>query len=223
MKKFLVGCLLVSVLLCAGAVAAWWFVLRPMWNAGMEGAKDWISAVDLGDDIANQAPFDPPADGRMTPAQAEAFVRVQEHIAAKMGPDLAKVAGQAQAAVGERSSGAREPSLQDLGAVFGETSALLGRLRAAQAEGVNATGLSREEYAWVRRQSLAALSSLVPTPQATDFAVIAGLPAVPGLTAPDADDAAAQEAVRHNAALLRPHLPVLQQVAGQLEGLPGLP
>lgn len=222
MKKFLVGCLLVSVLLCVGAVAAWWFVLRPMWNAGVDGAKDWISAVDLGDDIRNQTPFEPPADGRMTAAQVDAFVSVQKLIAARMGPDLARMAGQAQAAAAERAAGTREPRLQDITTVFGETSAVLRRLRAAQAEGVNAVGLSREEYAWVRRQSLAALSQLVPTPQATDFAVIAGLPAVPGLTAPDADDAAAQAAARHNAALFRPHLPALREVAAQLEGLQGL-
>ena len=68
-KKFLVGCLVVMLVLAVGAVAAWWFVLRPMWSAGVEGAKTWISAVDLGNDISNQSPYAPPADGRMTPAQ----------------------------------------------------------------------------------------------------------------------------------------------------------
>ena len=65
---------------------------------------------------------------------------------------------------GERASGAREPTLQDLGNVFGESSALISRLRAAQAKGVNQAGMSRQEYAWVRRQSVAAMSELVPVP-----------------------------------------------------------
>src|SRR3990167_3807967 len=97
-KKFLVGCLVVLLLFALGAVAAWWFVLRPMWSAGMEGAKTWVSAVDLGNDISNQSPYAPPADGRMTPAQVEAFVQVQKVVAAEMGPDLARPASQAQAA-----------------------------------------------------------------------------------------------------------------------------
>jgi hypothetical protein len=219
-KKFLVGCLVVMLVLALGAVAAWWFVLRPMWHAGVEGAKTWVSAVDLGDDIRNQAPFDPPADGRMSKEQVAAFVAVQKVVAAEMGPDLARLAREGQAAASERASGARQPSLQDLGAVFGETSSLLTRLRAAQAKGVNQTGLSRQEYAWVRRQSLAAMSVLVPVPDAGDIAGMAGLPGLPSFTGPDPDDEAALAAARHNAALLRPHLPLLEKTLGAMPALP---
>ena len=83
---------------------------------------------------------------------------------------------------------------------------------AAQAKGINATGLSREEYAWVRRQSLVAMSQLV------DPAALAGMvelpPGVPRITTPDPADEAALAAARHNAALLRPHVPLLQQTLG---------
>ncbi|MFH2077676.1 MAG: hypothetical protein ABIJ73_03020 [Pseudomonadota bacterium] len=222
-KKFLVGCLVVLLLFALGAVAAWWFVLRPMWSAGMEGAKTWISAVDLGNDISNQSPYAPPADGRMTPAQVEAFVQVQKVVAAEMGPDLARLASQAQAAAGERASGAREPTLQDLGNVFGESSALLSRLRAAQAQGVNQVGMSRQEYAWVRRQSLAAMTELVPVPGAADVAGMAGLPGLPSFGGPDPDDEVALAAAKHNAALLRPHLPLLEKTLGAMPSLPALP
>lgn len=219
-KKILVGCLVVMLLFALGAVAAWWFVLRPMWSVGVEGAKTWISAVDLGDDIRNQAPYDPPADGRMTPEQVAAFVAVQKVVAAEMGPDLARLAREGQAAASERASGARQPSLQDLGTVFGETSSLLARLRAAQAKGVNQAGLSRQEYAWVRRQSLAAMSELVPVPGAGDVAGMAGLPGLPSFTGPDPDDEAALAAARHNAALLRPHLPLLEKTLGAMPAVP---
>ncbi len=219
-KKFLVGCLVVLLLFVVGAVGAWWFVLRPMWNAGVEGAKDWLSAADLGEDITDQSPYEPPADGRMTPAQVEAFVRVQKSVAAEMGPDLARLARDAQAAAGERASGSREVTLQDLGAVFGEGSTTLARLRAAQARGVNEVGLSRKEYAWVRRQSLAAMSELVPVPGAADVAGMAGFPGLPSFTGPDPDDEVALAAARHNAALLRPHLPLLEKTLGAMPALP---
>lgn len=209
-KKILAGCLVVVLLAIAGAVAGWWFILRPMWNAGLEGAKEWVSAVDLGSDIANQSPYAPPADGRMTPAQVEAFVRVQQRIAADMGPDLARLARQAN----DRAQGGAAPSLADLGSAYGELAGSVTRLRAAQAAGVNEVGLSREEYAWIRRQSLAAMSQRVPVPNAGDVAGLAGLPGLPDFTAPE--DAASLEAARHNAELLRPHLPLLLETLGAM-------
>lgn len=219
-KKWLVGCLVTLLVLVLAMGLAWWFVLRPMWNAGVEGAKTWISAVDLGDDIVNKAPYDPPADGRMTAVQVEAFVRVQKVVAAEMGPDLARLARESQAAASDHASGAREPTLQDLGNVFGEASGLLARVRASQARGVNQVGMSREEYAWVRRQSLAAMSELVPVPNAGTVAGMAGLPGLPAFRGPDADDEVALAAARYNAELLRPHLTLLHKTLGAMPALP---
>ena len=213
-KKVLAGCLVVVLVALIGAALAWWFILRPMWNAGVEGAKEWVSAIDLGDDIANQSPYDPPADGRMSPAQVEAFIRVQKRIAADMGPDLARLAREAGDAANDRAAGATKPSLADLGNAYGELSGTVSKLRAAQAAGINEVGLSREEYAWIRRQSIAAMSQLVPMPKAGDLAGMAGLPGLPSLAAPE--DEAALEAARHNAALLRPHLPLLRETLGAM-------
>lgn len=216
-KKLLTGCLLVLVLLVAGLVAAWWFVLRPMWHAGVDGAKEWISAVDLGDDISNQSPFVAPADGRMSQAQVDAFVGVQRVVAREMGPDLARLAQRTEAAAQARAQGAADISLGDIGSAYQEMSGLLSHLRAAQAAGVNETGLSRQEYAWIRRQSLAAMSQLVEVPDLQDMAGAAGLPR---FTAPDPDDPVALDAARHNAALLRPHLPLLEKTLGAMPVAP---
>jgi hypothetical protein len=209
-KKLLTGCLVVVLVLVVGAGAAWWFLLRPMWNAGGEmlsGAKDWATSLDLGDDITNQAPYDPPADGRLTPAQVSALVKVQEVVVREMGSDLRALAERAQQAQQARAAD-QPPDLQDLATAYRETSALLGRLKAAQAAGVNAAGLSRDEYAFVRRQALAALPLLV------DVQGMPGLPGLPGLEAAAPRDDAEREAARHNAELLRPHLPLLRQTLG---------
>jgi len=216
-KKLLTGCLVVLILLVAGSVAAWWFVLRPMWHAGVEGAKEWVSAVDLGDDIRNQSPFVAPADGRMSQAQVDAFIRVQTAVAREMGPDLARLAKRTEAAAQARAQGAADLSLGDIGSAYKEMSGLVSRLRAAQAAGVNEAGLSRQEYAWIRRQSLAAMSQLVEVPDLQDMAGAAGLPR---FTAPDPDDQAAVDAARHNAALLRPHLPLLEKTLGAMPVAP---
>lgn len=212
-KKLLTGCLVVLLLAVIAAGLAWQFVLRPMWQAGgglVEGAREWASAVDLGDDIVNQAAFDAPSDGKLTSAQVDAFVRVQSVVAREMGGDLALMGRRAQAAAAERASGAAEPSLQDVGKAYQELSGLLSRWRIAQAAGVNEVGLSREEYAWVRRQALAALPLLVELPATP------ALPGLPSMAAPDPLDEQAMAAARHNAALLRPHLPLLEKTLGAL-------
>lgn len=212
-KKLLTGCLVVLLLAVIAAGLAWQFVLRPMWQAGgglVEGAREWASAVDLGDDIVNQAAFDAPPDGKLTSAQVDAFVRVQSVVAREMGGDLALMGRRAQAAAAERASGAAEPSLQDVGKAYQELSGLLSRWRIAQAAGVNEVGLSREEYAWVRRQALAALPLLVELPATP------ALPGLPSMAAPDPLDEQAMAAARHNAALLRPHLPLLEKTLGAL-------
>jgi hypothetical protein len=215
-KKLLTGCLVVVLVLVIGAAAAWWFLLRPMWSAGGEmlsGAKDWATSLDLGKDITNQAPYDPPADGRLTPAQVASLVQVQEVVVREMGSDLRLLAERARAAQAARSV-EQPPSLADMATAYRETAALLGRLKAAQAAGVNAAGLSREEYAFVRRQAIAALPLLV------DVQAVPGLPGIPGLSATAPEDDAAREAARHNADLLRPHLPLLRDTLGAGAAMP---
>lgn len=213
-KKWLAGCLVVVLVFVIGLGAAWWFVLRPMWNAGsdlVQGAKDWASTVDLGDDITNTTPYAPPPDGYLTPAQVQSLVRVQEVFVAEMGPDLETLALRVREAQALKEGGG---SFQDVATAYSELTALLKRAREAQAKGVNAAGLSRDEYAYIRRQAFAALPLLVEMP---DLAGLSGLPGMPALPGVDRNDEAAMAAARHNAELLRPHLPLLNQ------GLGGLP
>ena len=214
-KKWLAGCLVVILVFVIGLGAAWWFVLRPMWNAGsglVQGAKDWASTVDLGNDIANTAPYTPPPDGHLTPAQVRSLVQVQEIFVAEMGADLGRLAQRAREAQALKSGG--EASLQDVAAAYSELTDLLGRARQAQAKGVNAAGLSRDEYAYIRRQAFAALPLLVEVPDLAGVSVLPGMPTLPGV---DRNDDTAMAAARHNAELLRPHLPLFKQ------GLGGLP
>lgn len=214
-KKWLAGCLVVILVFVVGLGAAWWFVLRPMWNAGsdlVQGAKDWASTVDLGDDIANTAPYAPPPDGYLTPAQVQSLVQVQEVFVAEMGPDLEKLAQRVRDAQALKNGG--EASLQDVATAYSELTDLLKRARKAQANGVNAAGLSRDEYAYIRRQAFAALPLLVEMPDLAGVSALPGMPALPGV---DRNDEAAMATARHNAELLRPHLPLFKQ------GLGGLP
>ncbi len=225
-KGKLIGCLVVVVLLGVLAMgAAYWFVLRPMWSAGagfVDGARDWASAMDLGEGISNEAPFAAPDDGRLTPAQVDAFVRVQSSVAAAMGDDLAGLAERARAVQGAPTD---LGSLQDIATTYAEASALFSRFKLAQATAVNAEGLSRQEYSWVRRQALAALPLLVDVgslPQLPALPKIPGLPDPPQLPALPAavSEPEALAAARYNADLLKPHLPLLEKTLGVALALP---
>ncbi|PZO10189.1 MAG: hypothetical protein DCF27_03895 [Lysobacteraceae bacterium] len=219
-KKILTGCLVVVLVMVLGLGLAWWFVLRPMWTAGgdmVSGAKDWATTLDLGKDITNDAPFAPPADGRLTQAQVDALVQVQAVVVRDMGADLSALAERARTLQAARTSN-QPPSLPELAAAAREISGLVSRLRAAQSAGVNEAGLSRQEYAFVRKQALLALPLLVDVPAP------AGLPSLPGLPLGGPTTPAALAAAQYNAELLRPHLPLLQQTLGAAQLLaPGVP
>lgn len=219
-KKILTGCLVVVLLMVVGLGAAWWFVLRPMWNAGGEmvsGAKGWATTLDLGKDITNDAPFTPPADGRLTQAQVDSLVQVQAVVVRDMGADLSALAERARTLQAARTGG-QPPSLPELATAAREIAGLVSRLRTAQAAGVNEAGLSRQEYAFVRKQALLALPLLVDVPKP------AGLPSLPGLPLGGPATPASLAAAQYNAELLRPHLPLLRQTLGAAQLLtPGAP
>lgn len=200
-KKILTGCLVVVLVAAVALGATWWFVLRPMWSAGVSGARDWATTLDLGQEITNDAPFAPPADGRLTPEQVEALVRVHSVISREMGADLASLAERAQAAHAARERN-QPPTMQDVVTTARELSSVMSKLRRVQAAGVNEAGLSRQEYAFVRKQALAALPLLVD---------VGSVPVVPGLPLGGPGDPASMGAAQYNAELLRPHLPLLER------------
>ena len=86
-KKILTGCLVVVLV----AVSRW--ARRGGSSCGRCGARasicgrreNWATTLDLGNEITNDAPFAPPADGRLTPEQVDALLRVQAVISREMG------------------------------------------------------------------------------------------------------------------------------------------
>ena len=190
MKKALGGCLavvLVAVLL--GGAAGYWFVLRPMWNAGsamVATAQQWQQVAELDASVeAADGDFAPSSDGTLAAAQVERFVAVQRAIADALGEDWKVLEAKYEALEADLASEGREP---DLGETFGAYSDLSGVIltaKRAQVEALNRADMSLAEYRWVRGQAYAAL----------------------GLAA--AGEAAPAElagtALAANAALLRPH------------------
>jgi hypothetical protein len=170
MKKGLIGCLLVGlVLIVAGAGAAYWFIVRPMFDAGsavVEGARDWAKAVDAEQAVRNQAQYAPPADGRLTQEQVNRFAAVQGNVQLRLGPEFDELKRLYEQMQSEQAAVGRKPDLNDaMGAVAG-LAPLVARAREAQVEALNAQGMSLSEYRWIRDQAYAALPFIDLDPDA---------------------------------------------------------
>lgn len=155
MKKLLFGCLVVLVVGAIGLSVAGYFAYRAA-RPALESAGEYVRGLtrltalsEIDADIANVEPYDPPANGELTPEQVERFARVQTHVrdtlGARVGEIEAKYRGLDvdQAAAASASFGDALRALSELGQVVVDA-------RRAQVDGLNREGFSQAEYTWVR-------------------------------------------------------------------------
>jgi hypothetical protein len=170
MKKGMVGCLGVGVLVLAvGAGVAWKFVVAPMVGAGTEvadGARNWTQAVDAELAVVNQSPFVPPADGRMSQQQVNAFVGVLSGMQLRLGPEFAELRTLWEQQQADQAAGRAPAKGKDAKRAQARLDALLAKAREAQVEALNGQRLSLAEFRWMRDQAYAALPFLDMDPDA---------------------------------------------------------
>ena len=248
MKKGLAGCLIaaaVIVLVCGGV--GYWFVLRPIWNAGsavLHNAQDFAKVAELDKAVRNQSPFAAPADGKLSPAQVQAFVGVQNLMTARLGKDFDALKQKYDAMEAERKQAGKDADAGQVMGAYADLSGLMLKARQAQVDGINEQGLSLEEYRWIRVQAYAALPYVEMTPeqvqQMTDLASpttvaapasTGAVPLQPAMQKALDDNAAAMaqaqaefkaandspemQAARANADLLRPYKDVLEKTLNE--------
>lgn len=196
-KKVLGGCLaVVLLLLVVGAGAAYFFVLKPLWQAGaavMETAQQWQQVAQLEQQIKNRSPFTAPASAQLDARQVADLVAVQQALDARLGTRWQELEAKYKSLQAEQQQDGREPGLQDMFVAYADLSGLIVEAKQAQVEALNAQNLSIEEYRWLRAQALSALG----------LALLDGSPT--GLQA--------DPALRANAEALRPHRELLTRTA----------
>lgn len=241
MKKGLIGCLVVGLLLVViGGGAAYWFVLRPMWNAGsamVSNAKDMATVAQAEQSISNKSPYTAPADGRLTPAQVQSLVAVQTAMQAALGEDLNTLKAKYDAIEAENKAKGKDANLSQVMGAYSDFSGFILKAKQAQVAALNQQNMSLEEYNWVRGQAYAALpfidmpADAFQAPAATQSADAAAAQAMANLP-PEAKAAmeqaqqqaqAAQKAMNEspeiqagkaNAQLLKPYKELLMKSAG---------
>lgn len=163
MKKLLVGCLVVLVLLGAGAIVTTCYVARkvnqniiqPMKSAAGELAQlGEVSKIEAG--IKNTATFSPPASGEFTEAQLTKLTDVQGKIRAKLGDRFNEMQAKYKELF-QRKSEAGITDAPELLRAYRDLAAAWLDAKKAQVAALNEAGLSLGEYRWIRGQAYAAL------------------------------------------------------------------
>src|SRR5688572_24819512 len=84
MKKAVIGCLVVVVVLAVGAAAASYLVYRKV-STTMAGFAELATVPDLDRSLRNQARYVPPASGELSQSQVRRFLGVQQAVRARLG------------------------------------------------------------------------------------------------------------------------------------------
>lgn len=163
MKKLLVGCLVVLVLLGAGAIVTTCYfarkvnqsIIQPMKSAAGELAQ--LGEIPkLEAEIRNTAPFSPPESGEFTEAQLRKLTDVQAKIRTTLG-DRVKAMESKYKELFEKKGDAGIQDAPDLIRAYRDLAAAWLDGKKAQVAALNDAGLSLAEYHWIRGQAYAAL------------------------------------------------------------------
>jgi hypothetical protein len=154
MKKLLIGCLVLAVVLAVTAGAASYYLYRKV-DSTISGFKELGTVPELERSVRNKTPFTPPASGELTGAQLERYLAVQQQVRARLGAGAAEIEQKYKTLLAKDSATIVDaPAIisayRDLAKTFVEA-------KRAQVAALNDAGLSLDEYRWVRRQAYAGI------------------------------------------------------------------
>lgn len=153
MGKILGGCLIVFVIAVVGlAVAGFWAyrAARPM----LDSAADYVTRArelaTLSEQVANQAPYTPPASGELTPAQLDRFLAVQARVRSELGDRWSDLEKKSEALKQKAGANQSEWTFNDIRGIFSDFTGIYLQARKAHVTALNVHKFSDEEFSWVR-------------------------------------------------------------------------
>ncbi|MEE4303205.1 MAG: hypothetical protein V2J19_03550 [Wenzhouxiangella sp.] len=162
MKKLLVGCLVVMVVLVlAGGTAGYFFVVKPTWDAAV-GVKELVQEyAELNEQIEHQDGFEPPQDGGISSEQFQRFLVAQRDMRQAMEGELEALEQRLDAMKQEMEAENREAGIGEMFTAYQDLGELLIKAKRAQVEALNRYNFSLQEYLYVRNQTYRALGQEV--------------------------------------------------------------
>ncbi len=152
MKKFIIGCLIVVVVLIVAVVGVVYFVARP-YIASFRGLSE-LPAIEK--QVTNTASFTAPATGELTEDLVGRFVKVQEAIQKSLGPTFDQLKTKYDAMEKARQAENRQATTMEGLTALKDLAGIIVQGKRAQVEALNANHFSLAEYNWVRGQVYAA-------------------------------------------------------------------
>jgi hypothetical protein len=153
MKKLLVGCLVIAVL---GAIVfgVGTFLLYRAASPLIQDAREYVAGMsqlsELERQIANQSTYTPPADGELTEAQVQRFVRVNQFVRTSLGQRMQEIEARYEHL--RPGNGSNDVPFTELLNGLREITGVYVDARRYQVEGLNKESFSQDEYSWVRNR-----------------------------------------------------------------------
>jgi hypothetical protein len=174
MKKFAVGCGVILVILMIGGAFAAWYVYRkvsPMYvdakskiESTVAGFTELGKVPDIERQVRNTTPFSAPESGELSAAQLTKYLKVQAQVRQTLGARFA-VLNERHKALMERLDKQQQSAvdLPEIIDTYKDLAVLYVQAKQAQADALNAQGLSMPEYRWIQMQTGAAIGMPVMT------------------------------------------------------------
>lgn len=147
MKKLVIGCALVLVLVgIAGSVAFYYFVYKPA-RSFVASVSDLGQLAELDAKVTNTQAFAPPSADTLTEAQVRRFVAVQESLHARMGTRASELQAKYKAI---ETRGTEGVGMAEAVGAYRDLFGIIAEAKKAQVEALNTQGFSVDEYTWVK-------------------------------------------------------------------------
>lgn len=158
MKKFAIGCGLVLLFACiAGGAVAYlaYSKTRSHFASFQENVRSYAAAFEemkysgtLKSDVTNRGTFIPPADGELSAAQVDRFLRVQDGVRTRLGTRFEELRTKYDR-LKDRPEGEQPSIAEGLGALR-DLAGLVTGVRQAHVDALNDQQMSVAEYHWLR-------------------------------------------------------------------------
>lgn len=156
MKKVGIGCAIVGGVMVIALVVAGMWAARTAKDY-LEGYAELSKIPELNEQVANQSPYQAPADGRLTARQVEQYVSVQQSIREELGRRFRALEEKYDRLSETVEAEGRDANVREILQAWSDIVALVMDAKRAQVDALNETNLSLQEYHWIRTQTLMAL------------------------------------------------------------------
>jgi hypothetical protein len=156
MKKLAIGCGLVVLVIAVAVVAAGYYAYRKVGSAVTQFAE-LAKIPELERGVRNTAPFTGPESGELTASQFDRYLQVQTRVHDSLGANIA-VFEKTYKALADK----KDATIVDAPALlsaYRDLATMWLDAKRAQVQALNDSGLSLEEYRWIRSRAYQAIGA----------------------------------------------------------------